>query len=143
MNVQALVASLTGIARVNKNQLYTKFHGFIDQELAQLIKCPRISPSAFCFCAWLLIRSLPNSRQIFQSDSLIANFGLLNSAETDDVICVGLEASFFAGQPLQKPSATTPTTPCAFRGFFLDRRSDSCVLISNFSYLFSTVFNSI
>jgi hypothetical protein len=36
MDMVAIVTSLAGISRVNKNKMYTMFNRFVDQELSQL-----------------------------------------------------------------------------------------------------------
>ena len=116
----AFVAHLAGVPRLNKQNLDAMFYGFVYQELAQLKEGPAIAKSPLFFRAWLLICALPNSRQIFQSDKLIFVLSLSYDTVTDSVVYQCLKALFLARQPFQQFSTSTPSAPCAFRGFSLD-----------------------
>ena len=133
----AFVAHLAGVPRLNKQNLYAVFYGFVYQELPQLKEGPAIESSPLFFRAWLLICSLPNSSQIFQSDKLIFVLSLSYDTVTDSVIYPCLKALFLARQPFQQFSTSTPSAPCAFRGFSLDICSQLGIMISNFGNLFT------
>ena len=96
MDVVATVASLAGISRVDKYKIYTMFNRLINQELAQLEKCPTITQSPLFFAAGELVGAFSNSRQIFQSDSLVAISSPSYQPVADGVIYQFLKASFLA-----------------------------------------------
>jgi hypothetical protein len=70
----AIVASLAGISRVDKYEMYTILNRFINQELAQLEKCPTITQSSLFLSARELVSALSNSGQLFQSNRLVTQF---------------------------------------------------------------------
>jgi len=128
VNVQAVMAGLRGIARVNQNQLYAKLHRLVGQELSQLIERPTIATSTLCFRPWHRVSSFSDSSQILQSNSLVGQLGALHQTVADDVIYMTLKALLLARQPFQQFSTTTSRTACASRSFLLDIRSQSAVL---------------
>ena|ERR687886_1224549 len=120
VNMTAFVAHSAGVPRPKKQNLDVMFYGIVYQELAQLKEGPAIAKSPLFFRAWLLIYTLPNSRQIFQSDKLIFVLSLSYDTVTDSVIYPCLKALFLARQPFQQFSTSTPSATRAFRGFSLD-----------------------
>jgi replicative DNA helicase len=65
MNVIAFVAHLTGVPRLDKQNLDAMLYSFVNQKLTQLKERPAITKSALFLRAWLLICTLPNPCQIF------------------------------------------------------------------------------
>ena len=137
MNMVAIVASLAGISRINKNKMYTILNRFIYQELSQFKECPTITQSTLFFTARKLIGSISNSGQIFQSDSMVTEFRPSYQSVTDGVIYQFLKAFLLARQPFQQFSTSASSTACASRSLLLDVRSQFGVMVSNFGDFFT------
>jgi hypothetical protein len=63
MNVQALMASLRSICRVNSNHSDPIFQTLVAQEHSQLEECPTITPSAFMPLTFAVFRFAPTLAQ--------------------------------------------------------------------------------
>jgi len=101
MNVQALGARLTGIRGINRNQFNTVLQAFVAEKHPELEECPTIATSALYFAAKLLIRSLSDARQIFNSNDGIVLKCRQNNQFTDVMVQPCLIAPLSARQPLQ------------------------------------------
>jgi hypothetical protein len=140
MNVQTVVASLTCISWVNKNQFHPKLNRLVVNKLSQLVETPTIRKSAFSFAARQGVCPFSDSGQFFQGNYLVLILGRLNNLVAGNVINVSLKTPFLSRQPLLKFSASSPTTSSAFRGLVLELRSNSGVFVPNLSYALSTEF---
>jgi hypothetical protein len=140
VNMKAVMTGLARVSGVYQYEFHAMFYRFIRQELSELVERPTIPQSLILFRLWQSVRSLPNSREVFDSDSFVAFFRLLYQAIRDDMIRVGLKASLFPRQPFQKLPTSTPRASCAFRGILLKFRSQLRVFISNFGDFFPAKF---
>lgn len=120
VNVQALVTGLGRIARIDGDNFHASTQGFVPDEQPQLMECPTITASAFCFVSRLLVGAFPNSRQIFQSNTGSNTFCGFNDASRNIVIDPTLETTLTTRQPLQQLTASPSRTACALTGFVLE-----------------------
>ncbi len=137
VDVQALMANLAGMARINQNQLHSEFDCLVCQKQPQLIERPAIRSTSLSPRAWQLIGAFPDAGQILQRDSLAASFGALHNPVADSMVHPTLKPPFTSTQPLQKFSAPPPRTPCAFGRPLLYRCPHFAEFISNSSDLFA------
>ncbi|QFS43682.1 hypothetical protein GXM_01155 [Nostoc sphaeroides CCNUC1] len=113
-NVQTLVAGLACICWRHCNHLNSFFDTLVLKEASQLIKRPRIRPSALNFTSRLSISALSNPSQVFNSDNRFGVFGLLNNRNADLMVEPLLKSSLTPRQPLQNLPRTTASRPCAY-----------------------------
>jgi len=142
VDMVAIVASLRSISRLNKQDFYTMFYRFVNQELSQLVKRPTIAKPSFFLRSWLLIGALSDSRQIFQSNSLVMQFSPRYQSMADGVIYQALKAFLLARQPFQQFPTSASSTACASRSLLLEIHSKFGVMISNFGNFFTAKFIS-
>jgi hypothetical protein len=89
------MTGFTRVSGIDQYEFYAMFERFVRQELSELVERPTITESLILFRLWQLIRSLPDSRQVFNSDRLTAVLRPLDQAMRYDVIRVGLKGSLF------------------------------------------------
>ncbi len=94
MNVQAVMAGLKRVARIDQNQLYAKLHRLVGHELAQLVERPTVATPPLM--AGQLICALPHSSQVLQCNCLMSHLGSLHQAIADAVIGMRLKAFLLA-----------------------------------------------
>jgi hypothetical protein len=123
MDVQAFMTGLRRVSWVNQDQLYPKLNALVLKELAQLEKRPTIRATAFRLASRQLVSAFSDSGQILKGNHFVAGLGILDKLKANGVIQPSLIASFLARQTLQEFSASSPCTPCSFRGFLLEMRS--------------------
>jgi hypothetical protein len=138
VDVQAFVAHLGGVARINHHHFDSSPNRFVGQENSQLIKCPTIGASAFGLRPRLLIGSFSDSGQIFQSNARRTRFCLGHNGFADDMILIRLITSLSARQSFQDLTASTPCRSSTFRGFALERCSGSSKSVSSRLDIFTT-----
>ena len=136
----AFMAHLTGVSRLNKQNLDAMFYSFVDKKLSQLEESPAIAKPAFLLASRLLVGLIPNPSQILQSNNLVFGLSAGYNAMTNSVIYPRLKALFLARQPFQQFSTSTSRTASAFRGFLLDACSQLGIMISNFGNFFTAKF---
>jgi hypothetical protein len=107
VDVQAFVAHLGSVARVNHYYFDTSSNSLVGQEDSQLIKRPTIRASAFSLRPWLLIRSFSDSGQIFQCNARLTSFCLEHDGFADDMILIHLITPLSARQSFQDLVAST------------------------------------
>lgn len=110
-NMQALVARLASVGRINLYQIYALHHGFVVQKLTQLIERPTIRASTFSLVSRLLVRSFPNTCQVFNRNCTVSLYCTIDNRPTDSVVHPSLESPLSTGQPFQTPFGAL----CAFR----------------------------
>ena len=152
--------SMTGLRTVswrNWDYFNSLDRSFVFEKSTKLIECPGVRASALRLASGLLIGSIPNTSQIFDSHEAIRFFGIENYGFADDMVGMTLESSFLArrsstsfrrcyrnGESLQRLfqqcATSTSATACAFRGFLLEISASSRVLVSNIAYFFTRPF---
>lgn len=129
-NVQAVVASLASVGRINGYQLDTRLQAFVFQKLTQLIERPTIGSPTLGLVSGLLVGSIADARQIFDGDSRISFHRPSDNCCTNCMVLPGLKSTFFAGQPFQEAFSS-------LRAFPLRRRPSPGEPISNIFGLFT------
>ena len=99
-------------------------------ELPQLEEGPTVTAAAFRFRPGFLVGAFPYARQIFQGQSRVGLSGRLDKRFGDAMVGMPLESSLMPRQPVQQPTATTPRTPGALRGFAAQSRSQTGKAVS-------------
>ena len=107
-NMQAGMASLTGVSRVNGYQIDTISKTFISNKLTQLVERPTVRASTLSLVPWLLIGSISDAGQVLNGDCRLSLYRPSNDCHTNVVVLPGLISTLFAGEPFQE----------AFRSFF-------------------------
>ena len=133
-NMQASIAGLACVPRRDGYYFNTRLNTLVLKKLSKLIKCPRVRASTLCFMARLLIGSISNARQVFNSDKATRLHRILNDCSTNRVVQPRLISSLPPRQPFQDISNSSSSSSCAFRDFCLERSSDLGKPISGFSY---------
>jgi len=110
------------IGRVDHLQANASFSTLVLEEGSQLVERPASEHSAGSSA--LLMESLPDAFQFFQTDKLVIGFCRGNHGFTDDVINVSLKPVFPAAKPFQGSLA-------AFRAFLLQGCFGSSVTLTN------------
>lgn len=128
-DVEALVACLACVGRVDQNKAYRILDGLIFQELTQLIERPTIRASAFSLVPGFLVGPFFDARQVLNRYCGISLLGAVDDMAADSVVHPCLESLFSTGQPFQAPFGAF----CAFR---LERSPNTGKLISNLLSLF-------
>ncbi len=139
-NVQALMAGLACVSRGDSHYFNARLNTLVLKELSKLIECPRVGTPTLCFIARLLIGSISDASQVFNSYQATRPQGIPNDCSTDCVVQPRLISSLTSRQPFQDISNSSPSRSCAFRDFCLERSSDFGKLISGFGYSSSIPF---
>ncbi len=129
--MQAFVAGLTCIARINRNHFNARTNTFVGQELAQLIERPTIGTKPLSLASRHLVGTISNPRQVLDGEDSITRSCLLDDGFADYMIFMCLKTSLVPRQPLQNLTASAPCRSCAFRCFTLKRSSSSGISISD------------
>jgi hypothetical protein len=125
------VAGLRRVGRIDGNNLNPFFEPFVFKKSAKLIERPRIRASALRLVARLLIGSIANACQIFNCNSSTLRFGSFDDALADGVVQPSLIPLLPSRQPFQDISHPAARGSCAFRDFYLKRRSDLGKIVSS------------
>ena len=124
MDMQTVVAGLTGILRWNRNQLDSQLQRLVSQEDSQLVKRPRVRSTAFCLVPGFGIRAFSDSFQVFDCNSKSLCFGVPNNAVADRVIQPRLESSLLSRQPLRVRRLPTEGNPDSSTGLTVSEVAD-------------------
>src|SRR5262252_6255022 len=89
--MQTGMARLGGISRLYQYHWDTSQGGFVDDKLPQLEERPTIAMAPCRLRPGLLVRTLPNAAQVFQSDGHIGVLGSLDQGFGDTVVGVPLK----------------------------------------------------
>ncbi len=122
-NMLTAIASFGCIRRRNSNQPNALEQALVTHELAKLVKAPLVQLCFLCLTFWLCCFSYPT--QILNSDALIFIVCLCYYPFCNSVIVNRNEAPLSPTKPFQEPLGS-------FCAFGLNRRSDFCVMFSNF-----------
>ena len=133
-NVQTLVAGLTCVPRGDGDHFNTRLNALVFKKLSKLIKSPRVGLSTLCLTSRLLIGSVSDASQVFNSNETTRLQCILNDRSTDCVVQPRLISSLASRQPFQDIPNSPSSRSCAFRDFCLKRSSDIGKLISGFGY---------
>ena len=128
------MAGLAGVPRGDGYYFNTRLNTLVFKKLSKLIKCPRVGASTLCACSRLLIGSISNARQVFNSNKATRLYGILNDCSTNRVVQPRLISSLSSRQPFQDISNSSSSSSCAFPCFCLERSSDLGKPISGFGY---------
>ncbi len=139
-NMETTMASLTAVPWWHCQNFNSVNQAFVSKKSTQLIKCPIIRTSPFSLISWLLISSSSNTCQVFNTDQAIRLFGIENNSFANDMVNMALKSSLFPRQPFQQLPTSTSTTARAFRGAFLERSTNTRVLVCCLSNFFSRPF---
>lgn len=104
--VPAFMASLAGVARINRDYQTAFIHRFVSQKRAQLRETPRVQ-TAFGFTA-TDFGSLANLRQVFQHDNRTRGQTLQNLLGKN-VVTIAPEPLLASRKALEVPSGTSRT----------------------------------
>lgn len=134
-NMQAAMAGLARVRRIDGHQLDSSFQTLVLQELTQLVERPIIGAPTLSLIPGLLVGPVADARQIFNGDGGVSFYRSSDDCCTDAVILPGLISALFAGQPFQESLGS-------FCAFPLSRGPSSGELISNVFGLFAAPFIS-
>ncbi|MEN9221868.1 MAG: hypothetical protein Q6M04_05460, partial [Thermostichus sp. BF3_bins_97] len=132
--MQALVANLAGIGRVDQDQLHAFSQTLIGQKEAKLVERPTVTAPTLRFVARLLVGSLSDAGQILQGDAGRQRFGSFNDASRNSMIHPTLEPTLTTRQPLQQSTHSAACTACALTGFVLELGSQVGQVVTNLGY---------
>lgn len=82
MDVQALVAGLAGVGRVDCNQFHAILHALVAQKQSQLEECPTVRAATLSLVPRQFIGALSNTRQVFNRNDSIQQFLTTFAAST-------------------------------------------------------------
>lgn len=107
VDVMAARASLTRVSRWNEHNQYPSNCSFVVNKQPELIKRPVICPASLSLAPWLLVETIPNSGQVFKSQSGLRLFRFLHQLFADvmvkpksesDVLCQRAFSEVFSNQ---------------------------------------------
>jgi hypothetical protein len=131
VDMQALVASLAGASRLNKQHLNTRYQSFVCRELTQLVECPVVRIPALRLPSGLLVSSFPNPSQVLKRNASFKALSCIDQSTADGVIDIGLKSSFLPREPLKELFGSSGA-------FGLNGCTDLCKMVSHFLNLFPT-----
>lgn len=137
-DMQTAVAHLRRIGRGHPKDDRTRILSLVGQKPAQLMERPTVTAAPLGFRPWLLIRALPNTRQVFKSNRPAGLYGIRDEGFTDLMVGLLLKPCFPPRQPCQKLPASAPGTSGAFRGFLLESCPQPAIPITDGCQLLAT-----